>query len=122
MSNDKISITTEVSVDELWEAVWGSDGGGMTYWATKVRKPDGKGIKLWNLPDYTPNPQDFMLWDDYEEKWHTITLDQLAKGYLLALTKGQKHCGDYSLDLEDPDACFGDLVCQYAIFGEITYG
>ena len=112
----------EVSLNELWEAIWGSDGAGMGYWASKVRKPDGKGISLWTKPDYEPNPQDFMLWDDYEEKWHTITLDQLAKGYQLALSAGQTHCGNYPLDLEDPDACFGDLVCQYAIFGEITYG
>jgi len=119
---DKITLTTEVSLPELWEAIWGCDGAGMTYWSSKVRKPDGKGISLWTKPDYEPNPQDFMLWDDYEEKWHTITLEQLANGYLLALTKGQKHCGGYSLDLEDPDACFGDLVCQYAIFGEVVYG
>ena len=122
MSNDKITISVEISMNELWEAVWGSDGGGMTYWSSKVRKPDGKDIDLWIMPDYEPNPQDFKVYDDEQEKWHTITLEQLAKGYQLALNSGQKHCGGYALDMEDPDACFGDLVIQYAIFGELTYG
>jgi hypothetical protein len=120
--SEVISVSVEVSLDDLWEGIWGSDGAGITYWATKIRKPDGSKISLWHLPDYEPNPQDFMLYDEEEDKWHTITLAQLAKGYQLALNSGQKHCGTYSLDIEDPDACFGDLVIQYAIFGELTYG
>jgi hypothetical protein len=121
-SNDKITLTIEISMNDLWDAVWGSDGAGMTYWSSQVRKPDGSDIDLWVMPDYEPNPQDFKVYDDEEEKWHLVTLEQLAKGYQLALTSGQKHCGGYPLDLEDHDACFGDMVIQYAIFGELTYG
>lgn len=120
--NDKITIYTEISINDLWEAVWGSDGMGMTYWSSQVRKPDGTDIDLWVMPDYEPNPQDFKVYDDEQEKWHTVRLEDLCNGYLLALKSGQNHCGGYTLDLEDPDACFGDMVIQYAIFGELTYG
>lgn len=120
--DDKFEIKVSVSYNELWEAVWGSDGMGMTYWSSKIRKPDGSNIDLWN-DDWTPNPQDFKVYDDYEEKWHTVTLADLAKGYEIALTQNLTHCGTSSVaDLEDADACTGDVIIQLAIFGEVTYG
>ena len=119
--NQVIEVSVQVSVSELWDAVWGSDGAGMTYWATDIRQIDGKPISLWTKPDFEPNPQDFKIYDQEQDLWHTVTLDQLAQGYQKALNAGQHHCGNYALSLDDPDACFGDLVIQYAVFGELTY-
>ena len=44
-----------------------------------------------------------------------IIVDQLSKA-------GQTHCGSHALDPEDYDACFGDMIIQYAIFGKLIYG
>jgi hypothetical protein len=125
---EKFEVTTSIDMSDLWEAVWGSDGSGVTYWCTKIRKPDGGDIDLWvnnEAGELVGNPQDFMLQsydeshDDYE--WHTITLRQLADAYGKALNNGETHCG-VSLSFDDSDACFGDIVLQYACFGEMIYG
>lgn len=110
-----------VSIPELWEAMWGCEAS--PEWVSKVRKPDGSGISLWTKPDYEPNPQDFKVYDIEEEKWHTVTLDDLVRGYTLAVKTNAKHCGHYAVsDLEDPDACTLDIILQLAIFGEVIYG
>jgi hypothetical protein len=121
----KIQVETEVDVNALWEAVWGCDGKGMTYWSSKVRKPNGQDINLFKRlspVDFVPNPQNFKVRDDIEKKWHLVTLEDLAKGYVLAKENNQKHCFTFDLDLEDYDACFGDMVIQYAIFEKLVYG
>jgi hypothetical protein len=121
--DDKFTVTQEVSMNDLWEAIWGDDGGGIAYWASAIRKTDGTSISLWKQPDNTPNPQDFTLYDAEENRWHEVTLEDLAKGYQLAVEKKVTHCGNYLVsDLEDPDACTGDTIIQLAIFGEVVYG
>lgn len=121
----EITITKKITIDQLWEAVWGCDGAGMIYWSDKVRKFNGHDIDLWiknDSGDYLPNAQNFKVHDHIKNKWHKLTLEDLANGYEKALNEEQTHCGGYSLDVNDPDACFGDMVIQYAIFGELTYG
>lgn len=121
----KLQVKTEVDVNALWEAVWGCDSQGMRFWSDKVRKANGHYIDLFiknDSGDYLPNLQDFKIHDEIENKWHKVTLEDLAKGYVLAKENNQKHCFDYDLDLEDYDACFGDLVIQYAIFNKLVYG
>lgn len=120
----KVSVTKEFTVEELWEAVFGCDGAGMVYWSPKIRKQNGHGIDLWKKEngELKANPQNFKVWDIYEEKWHFVTVEDLRLGFEKALAKGQTHCGSYPLDIEDADACFGDMIIQYAIFGELVYG
>ena len=119
-----MTITKTFTVGELWGAVFGSDGAGMVYWSPKIRKINGHGIDLWKMVDgeLQPSPQNFKVWDSIEEKWHPVTLENLRSGYEKALTAVQSHCGGYPLDIEDSDACFGDIVIQYAIFGKLVYG
>ena len=122
-----ITITKEVSYDDLWEAIWGSDGTGMTYWCSKIRKPDGSDIDLWLKGEgqysLVPNPQDFKVYDHEEGKWHTITLEALADAYRKAYEGKLRHCGTCDVtDLEDADACTGDILVQLAAFGEVIYG
>lgn len=115
------TITREVSYDDLWSAIWGSEVSGG--WFDRVRTIDGKGISLWTQPDFEPNPQDFKVYDFEEEKWHEVTLEALAEGYRKALANKATHCGHYTFDdLDDPDACWVDIILQYAIFGELVYG
>jgi hypothetical protein len=116
-------VETKVSMEDLWTAIWGSEGTGITYWASKIRNLDDSGISLWTKPDWEPNPQDFKLYDFQGEEWHTITLADLEAGYKLALNQGLTHCGKCAVaDLEDSDACTGDIIIQLAIFGDVVYG
>jgi hypothetical protein len=116
----KIPVTIDIDMLKLWEAVWGSDGAGSTYWCSEIRDIDGESIHLWT-PEWKPNPQDFCVYDHEAEEWHDVSLKQLANGYAKALNESAGHCGT-RLDIEDPDACVGDIILQYAVFGELTYG
>lgn len=120
------TVETEVSYLDLWEAIWGSDGTGITYWCSTLRKPNGQGIDLWTRDaenNLVGNPQNFKLYEFEEEKWHTVTLEDLANGYRLAVKNHAHHCGSYPVaDLEQADACTGDVILQYAIWGEVIYG
>jgi hypothetical protein len=123
----EMEIKKEISYAELWEAIWGSDGTGITYWCSKIRTAEGKSIKLWLKGerefDLVPNPQDFRLYEDEEEKWHLVTLEDLARGYKMAYEQNLTHCGSCLVaDLEDADACSGDVLIQLAVFGEVIYG
>ncbi len=117
----KIPVTIDVNMHDLWNAIWGSDGAGITYWCSALRDIDGEELHLWT-PEYEPNPQPFCLYDSEEEEWHEISLVQLANAYAKALNSGVYHCRTYPLDINDPDACFGDIVLQHAVFGEMIYG
>ena len=121
---DTMTVSKTFTVGELWEAVFGSEGAGMVHWSTEIRNAEGQDIDLWitNAEGETVgNPQDFKVLEDEEDKWHTVTLEDLRAGFEKALNAGQTHCGGHTLDLEDSDACIGDFVIQYAVFGELTY-
>jgi hypothetical protein len=119
-----MKITIDIDEVKLWEAVWGSDGSGVTYWCSHIRQPDGSDIDLWVNDEngqLVGNPQDMKLRDAEDGTWHTVTLAQLVEAYGKALSNGETHCG-VSLSLDDSDECFGDIVLQYAVFGEMIYG
>ena len=122
---DTMTVTKTFTVGELWEAVFGSDGSGQVHWSSKIRTATGEDIDLWITNaegELVGNPQDFSVLEDEEDKWHVVTLEDLRTGFEKALNAGQTHCGSYPLDIEDADACFGDFVVQYAVFGELIYG
>jgi hypothetical protein len=111
------TVSTEVSYQELWNALWGSDGSGMTHWCDKLRATNNHGIEL-----YGAKPRAFKVHDYYEGKWYTVTLEDLARGYRLASEGKRTHCGSYPLtDLDSSDECVGDHIIQLAIFGELMY-
>ena len=114
-------IKTTVNINDIWEALWGSDGIGME-WVSHVRTAKGEGIKFWD-ENWTPLPQPFRVYDIEERKWHDVSLEDLVKAYQIALDNKAMHCGDCLVaDLDDPDACTGDILLQYAVFGELIYG
>ena len=119
-TNATLTVSKSFTVNELWEAVWGCDGAGMYYWCRKLRKPNYQGIDLWKREDgkIVPNPQAVRVYDSIGEKSYVVEIEDLRRGYELAIKAGQTHCGGYQLDTEDYDACFGDMIVQYAIYGE----
>jgi len=125
-TTDTLTVSNEFTVGELWEAVWGCDGAGMVYWCSKIRTPEGKDIYLFlnKGDDFVPNPQPVKIYDTtgVTPKTYVVTVEDLRRGYELALKAGQTHCGGYPLEIDDADSCFGDMVIQYAIFNELIYG
>lgn len=123
-TSNTLTVSKTFTVDQLWEAVWGCDGAGMYYWCRKLRKPNYQGIDLWLKKDgkIVPNPQPVRVYDSIGEKSHVVEVEDMRRGYELAIKAGQTHCGGYPLDTEDYDGCFGDMIIQYAIFGELVYG
>ena len=122
---DTMTVSKTFTVGALWEAVFGSDGAGQVYWSSMIRNAEGQDIDLWITNaegELVGNPQDFKVYEDEEDKWHTVTLEDLRAGFEKALNEGNTHCGGHALDIEDADACFGDIVVQYATFGELVYG
>lgn len=125
-TSDTLTVSKTFTVGELWEAIWGCDGAGMVYWCNKIRKPNGHDIHLWKYEgsDLIPNPQDVKIYDTTEvkPKTYVVTVEDMRRGYELALQQGQQHCGGHALDIDDYDGCFGDIVIQYAIWGKLIYG
>ena len=124
-TSSTLTVSKSFTVGELWEAVWGCDGAGMYYWCQKIRTPDYKSIDLFKRVNgkITPIPQPVRVYDGEDNnKSYVVEVDDLRRGYELAIKAGQTHCGGYPLDTEDYDACFGDFIVQYAIFGKLIYG
>jgi hypothetical protein len=123
-SKETMTVSKNFTGGKLWEAVFGCDGSGIVYWSPKIRKQNGHGIDLFLRVEgeIQPNPQDFKVWDIEENRWHFVSVEDLRTGFEKALLANQTHCGGYPLDLEDYDACFGDMVIQYGIFGKLVYG
>lgn len=119
--NNTFTVSKEISYADVWEAMWGSEGSG-SQWASKIRKPDGSDISLWDN-EFKPMPQPFKVYDIEEEKWHQVTLEDIAEAYRIADKEHLTHCGRYVVtNFDDPDECTGDILLQLAVFGELTYG
>lgn len=120
---DSFDVIKKITYVDLWEAIWSADGIGLD-WIAKIRQADGESISLWTEDaegNLVGNPQDMRILD-IEGKWHDVSLQQLADGYRLAQAQSLGHCFGYPLDVNDPDGCFGYLVLQLAIYGELVYG
>jgi hypothetical protein len=124
---DVMNVTVETQVDvnikDVWEMMWGCDGAGFAYWVSKVRRLDDGSFSPWVLDEagnLKPNPQNFIVYTEEDDDWHTITLEKIAKGYAQARAEGVTHCSGCNID--DADACVEDIILQYAAFGEMVYG
>jgi hypothetical protein len=114
-------ITIPVSVDRqtLWSNTFGG-GWEHSSWWVKLRYAKGGdwdtiGTGVFTLTACDPDDDSAPL----ETK--TLTIDDLARAWGMALTEGYYHCGT-RWDLEDPDHCVSDGILQLAFFGEIIYG
>jgi hypothetical protein len=116
-----VSVPTNVTVNmcDLWENML---GGGYFYheWFSDFRELDSDNPLEGYDDDNNPKPQNFRVWEHDEMKWHNVTLDKLARGYVKLKTDGWTHCGGHHIDEED--ACTGAAILQQAIFGEQVYG
>jgi hypothetical protein len=103
----------DIDTEEFWDAFTGSDFATCNDFITGI---EGESLM-------TPSPMNFthLNKDDNGESETYLTLENLKDAYIKAITNGEKHCGE-SLNLDDPDACFANIVLQYAIYGEVVFG
>jgi hypothetical protein len=111
-----IVIPVIVPAVTLWENVMGGGWEYMSWW-TKIRY---NGDADWNVVG------SFDIWcedpdDESKTIKKTLNIEDLARGYGLAVANGFHHCGA-AIDLEDMDSCSADGVLQFAFFGKLIYG
>jgi hypothetical protein len=114
-----IVIPVSIDRDTLWSNVF---GGGWEYSSWWVGLKYGKGGSWDNIGDGTftltcEDPDD----DNAKPVKKTLTIDDLARAYGVALSNNYHHCGT-AWDIEDPDHCVSDGILQLAFFGELIYG
>jgi len=113
------TIEVEVSNQDLWEAVFGSDLYGAGPWWRKLGYHDGADSDTIGLVEvWVDNP------DDEEQVLKVkVKIDDLIKALQIVYQKGITHCGGiFVWDLENYDSCTADYLLQIAIFGEVIYG
>ena len=120
VNNNTITISQTISVDELFDSVIGSDFYGCTDFVVprslSVDETTKKiALKYLDVDKYDSNGH-------YIERKKTITIKQLANAYATLVQNNQTHCGNYAIaDLENSDGCFGYLVLQQAIYGQLHF-
>ena len=118
--NNTITIAQTISVDELFDSVIGSDFYGCTDFivprSLSVDETTKKiACKYLDVDNLDTNGY-------YIERKKTITIKQLANAYAHLVQNNQTHCGNYAIaDLENSDGCFGYLVLQQAIYGQLHF-
>lgn len=113
--SETFDVTLTFNNEQVWEAVTGSGFAHTKYWVNFVE------LDTWRRPCAITLTHD--TGESEEEKVTTIQPARLFEAFGELVKAGAVHCGNYSLaDLENSDACLGDLVLQQAIFGKIVFG
>jgi len=117
--SETIDITVPVSKQLLWEATFGGGWEFMEWWV-KLEYANGGDWNIIGTGEFTLTACDP---DDPDEPTttKTLTIEDLAKAYGVALARNLGHCGG-SWDLDDPDACVSDGLLQLAFYGDVIYG
>jgi hypothetical protein len=112
-----IVIPFAVDVRDFWSNILGSGWEDGEHWR-KWKYSEGSD---WNEPGL------LTLWcedpDDYDKVLKKeFNIDDLVRGYVLAIEADYHHCGTYKMDWENLDFCSSDAILQYAFFGKLIYG
>jgi hypothetical protein len=133
----KLVVEREVT-KEVIQAVLEGCYHGSSYWISFLDVPDMKGCEfmtevvgdggVWVIyvsKDETgvasdPVPHKKGLRNPEKFDWYVLDLDKVIKGLGLCLAAGHGYGGD-PLDPCNIDACVGDNVVQYALFGQLIF-
>jgi hypothetical protein len=112
-----IVIPFVVEAKDFWSNVLGSGWEDAEHWR-KWKYSEGSD---WQTPGL------ITLWcedpEDYDKTLKKeLNIDDLVRGYVLAIEDGFHHCGGYKMDWEDLDLCSSDGILQFAFFGKLIYG
>jgi hypothetical protein len=115
-----ITLNKVINTTDLFNAVIGSDFYGCTDYVVP-RSLDYNEEKQIITCKYFDVANALTKDGYYKERNKTITIKQLANAYQTLLQNNQTHCGGHSLNVDDYDGCFGYLVLQQAIYGELHF-
>jgi len=111
-----ITIPMVVGAEDFWSNVLGSGWEDAPWWQ-KWTYSEGSS---WDKPGLLT-----LSCEDPEDQTKIIkkelNIDDLVRGYVLALEDGFHHCGA-KIDWENLDLCGSDGILQYAFFGKLIYG
>ena len=111
---ETFEVTLTFNSEEVWEAVTGSGFAHTKHWINFVE------LETWRRPCAITITHET---EEGGEAVTTIEPARLFEAFGELLKANWTHCGHYSLaDLDNADACHGDLVLQWAIFGKIIFG
>ena len=116
-----VIVTKEYELDEIWEALTGSDFAGCQDFIVTMSCDWTKPWETFPVTHYNPRKLDKD--GDYRVMTTQVTKEMLLEGFKKMVNSGMTHCGRYPLDdLEDHDACFAHALLQFTLYGEITFG
>jgi len=116
MTDQKIYITKSYDLQDVWEALGGSDFSGCRDFVDKINDYDYK------------NPKPFTIIHTDKEGVNykvttVLTPEVISEAFTKAVLNKETHCGSYDIDdLDNADACFAYTILQYALFGEVVFG
>lgn len=117
----KIESTLLVSQEDIDDIMVCALEGGITYWCDSC-KVVGEYLGEY-ASDQISRGGELKLYDPYDEKWHTLTLEKLLNGVRLWYVRGgHECCWENRIDTMKIDACDADAIIQFALFGEIVFG
>jgi len=117
----KIPVTIDFYIDAetLWQAIWGAPK--QPFWIDTVLDSETGEQAFVEGTEWQSKPRDFIVVDLDGEASDPITIEHLAKTYVRAIQRQDRHCGSYKYDYNDPDACFGELLLQQAVYGNLIW-
>lgn len=114
-----VQIVQEIDSRDFWEGIVGSAWETWSWWA-HVDCDYGDYSRGLTVSVFDPAVDEWE-WDRHDESTYItrhLTVDDLAASY----SWYQRTYGHRAYHYEDMDACYGDVIIQHAIFGEVIYG
>jgi hypothetical protein len=115
---EKVTIPVVVDAEQFWSAVFGSAWETWDWWVSLNYLEGSDWDKVGQVEIAGLDPDGDQETDIIKK---VLGLDDIVKAFSKAVTDNKSFGGfdPHELDL---DACDGDVVIQYAMFGDVVYG
>lgn len=117
-----VSITANLTREDVDDIMSGALDGGITYWADRVEVVGDYMAQY--ASEQISRGGELLIHDVEAEQSYYFTLDMFIKGFKLWLQHGNdihRAVSDGKVDTCNIDAGDCDAIIQYALFGEIIY-
>lgn len=117
--NKENLVIAEITVDreELWQSIFGSAYETFSWWLGEEFKQGGD----WE----TIGEVTLTAWDEEDNSKEVVKSfkpDDIFDAWAKSVAEGYGHCGSPMSEIDDADACFGDVVLQLAMYGKLVWG
>jgi hypothetical protein len=117
--NKENLVIAEITVDkeELWQSIFGSAYESFEWWLGERFKQGASWEVIGEVTLTAWNPE-----DETKEITKSFKPDEIFEAWVKSVAEGYGHCGSTMLEIDDADACFGDVVLQVAMYGKLVWG